>query len=315
MKPYFSIIIPVYNKENHIKATLESVLNQTFKDFEIIIVNDGSSDNSENKITEISDKRIHLHSIMNHGVSYARNYGISKATSDLIVFLDADDIWKPFHLEDLKSLYETYPNCGLYCKAYVKKHNDVEMDSKYKTIPDTKDWMGIVPDYFEASYINTLAWTSAVMVPKKILDSIGVFDEKITLGAGEDTDLWVRIALKYQVAFYNKVSAIHNLVSDNRLSHSNTNLRQFINLDKYETIAQNKKSLKKYLDLNRYSVALQFKRSGNLEMANLYSKNLDRKNLNGKQRLLLSLSPFCLKLLMKIKNQLLKFGIKLSSFK
>ena len=315
MKPYFSIIIPVYNKENHIKATLESVLNQTFKDFEIIIVNDGSTDNSENKISQISDKRIHLHSIKNHGVSYARNYGISKATSDLIVFLDADDLWKPFHLEDLKSLYETFPNCGLYCKAYLKKHNNVELVSKYNSIPKTKDWMGIVTDYFEASTINALAWTSAVMVPKKILDEIGVFDEKITLGAGEDTDLWIRIALKHQVAFYNKVSAIHNLVSDNRISHSDTNLRQFINLDKYETFAQFNISLKKYLDLNRYAIALQYKLVGNLEMNNHYLNQIDKKNLNWKQRLLISLNPFTLRLISKFKNQLLKFGIQLSSFK
>lgn len=314
MKPYFSIIIPVYNKEKHIKATLESVLNQTFKDFEIIVVNDGSTDRSEEIILQITDNRINLHTIENQGVSYARNYGISKANSDLIVFLDADDLWKPFHLEDLETLHETYPNCGLYCKAYIKKNNRIVITSKYKTIPNTKDWMGIIQDYFEASTVNALAWTSAVMVPKKILDSIGGFDEKITMGAGEDTDLWIRIALQYQVAFYNKVSAIHNLVSDNRVSHSNTNLRKFINLDKYEPLAQSNKNLKKYLDLNRYSIALQYKKVGNMEMTHSYLKYIEQKNLNWKQRLLISLNPFILRLLAKVKNQLVKIGIKLSSF-
>ena len=229
MKPYFSVIIPVYNKENHIKATLESVLNQTFKDFEIIIVNDGSTDGREDIILQITDNRIHLHTIKNHGVSYARNYGISKSTSDLIVFLDADDFWEPFHLEDLKALHETFPNCGLYCKAYLKKLNNIKLIPKYKGIPQTKDWMGIIKDYFEASSINAVAWTSAVMIPKNILDKVGGFDEKITLGAGEDTDLWIRIALQHPVAFYNKVSAIHNLDTENRISNSNTNI--FLNLN------------------------------------------------------------------------------------
>jgi len=314
MKPYFSVIIPVYNKESHIKATLESVLNQTFQDFEIIIINDGSTDHSEDIILQITDNKIHLHTIKNHGVSYARNYGISKATSDLIVFLDADDFWEPFHLEDLKALYETLPNCGLYCKAYLKKFNNTKIISKYKGIPQTKDWMGIINDYFEASSINAVAWTSAVMIPKNILDKVSGFDEKITHGAGEDTDLWIRIALQHPVAFYNKVSAIHNLDAENRISHSNTNVRQFINLDQYEDLAKSNKSLKKYLDLNRYAIVLQYKISGNYEKAQFYLKNINIKNLNRKQRILIYLSPFLLKIMSKIKRQLLKYGLKLSSF-
>ena len=314
MKPYFSVIIPVYNKENHIKATLESVLNQMFQDFEIIIVNDGSTDHSEDIILQITDKRIHLHTIKNHGVSYARNYGISKATSDLIVFLDADDFWEPFHLEDLKALHEIFPYCGLYCKAYLKKLNNIKLIPKYKGIPQTKDWMGIIKDYYEASSINAVAWTSAVMIPKNILDKVGGFDEKITLGAGEDTDLWIRIALQQPVAFYNKISAIHNLDTENRISNSNTNIRQFIDLDQYEDIAKSNLSLKKYLDLNRYAIALQYKISGNYEKAQFYIKNIDLKNLNRKQRILIYLSPFLLKIMSKIKRQLLKYGLKLSSF-
>ena len=93
MQPFFSIVIPLYNKENYIGHTLKSVLNQAFQDFEIIIVNDGSTDKSLEKVNSIKDARVQLFSIENRGVSYARNYGIEKALASLIIFLDADDTW------------------------------------------------------------------------------------------------------------------------------------------------------------------------------------------------------------------------------
>ena len=100
----FSIIIPLYNKEKDIKKTLKSVLNQSFEDFEIIIINDGSTDNSEEIVKSIIDKRIFLYTKNNEGVSIARNYGVEKATSGFIAFLDADDYWHPNHLENLHTL-------------------------------------------------------------------------------------------------------------------------------------------------------------------------------------------------------------------
>jgi len=125
MPPYFSIVIPLYNKANHIKNTLQSVLDQTFTSFEIIIINDGSTDNSLGVVKAFINERILVFSIENKGVSYARNFGVAKATTELIVFLDADDTWKPHHLEDLKELHEEFPNCGMYAKAYVRKFKNI----------------------------------------------------------------------------------------------------------------------------------------------------------------------------------------------
>jgi len=315
MKPFFSIVIPLFNKEKHINATLESALVQTFQDFEIIVVNDGSTDNSEAIVEQNEDARIHLFTIKNQGVSHARNYGIEKANAALIVFLDADDIWKTHHLENLKSLYEEFPNCGLYAMAYEKRNKNLLIPSVYKDIPKTKDWKGIVPDYFESSSINSIAWTSATMVPKTIVDAIGKFDETITLGAGEDTDLWIRIAIDYPVAFSNKVTAIHNLHTENRISNSNTNQRQFINLDIYEEQAKTNKSLKKYLDLNRFSIAIQYKLIGNKEKAKILVSKIDPKNLTEKQRLLLKLNTSALKIATKLKDNLQNRGILLSSYR
>ena len=315
MTAFFSIIIPLYNKANYIQATIDSVLTQTFQDFEIIVVNDGSTDGSKNIIEKITEDRVQLYNIKNKGVSHARNYGIQKASSDLIVFLDADDFWRNNHLQNLKDLYTAFPNCGLYATAYLKKNKKVIIPSTYKYIPHTENWMGIVENYFESSAVNSIAWTSAAMVPKSTFNTVGNFNEKITLGAGEDTDLWIRIALKYPVAFSTKVTAIHNLHSDNRMSNSSTNLRQFIDLNIYEADAKTNPSLKKYLDLNRFSIAIQYKLAGNNDKARQLLADVDPTNLNTKQRALLKLNKTALTTAMKIKRSLQNSGILLSTFK
>ena len=120
--PLISIIIPLYNKERFIENTLNSVLRQTFMDYEVIIIDDGSNDDSGSIVSNFDDKRITVYSNSNNGVSHARNFGISKANSDLIALLDGDDLWEPNHLENLYNLYEKFPDCGLYATAYNKKY-------------------------------------------------------------------------------------------------------------------------------------------------------------------------------------------------
>lgn len=315
MAAFFSIIIPLYNKEKHIKTTIDNVLAQSFQDFEIVVVNDGSTDGSKAVVEKLTDRRIQLFNIHNQGVSHARNYGIQKAKSDLIVFLDADDFWNPEHLNNLKTLYEAFPQCGLYATAYLLKNHKTTRPSVYKNIPTTPGWQGIVTDYFESSSINSIAWTSAVMVPKWVLHKVGNFNEKITLGAGEDTDLWIRIAIKYPVAFSNTATAIHNLEAENRISNSNTNLRQFIDLDLYETEAQTNASLKKYLDLNRFAIAIQYRLVGNSKKAKALIAKIDHSHLSQKQRTLLKLNTTVLTAALKLKNKLEHLGVFLSSFR
>lgn len=309
-----SIVIPLYNKQNHILETLQSVFAQSFTDFEVIVVNDGSTDGSRQKVETLVDSRIRLFNIPNRGVSAARNYGIKQSNSPWIAFLDADDYWFPHHLEDLLHLAQAFSDCGLYAKAYYKEMNGRKIPPVFVDIPENP-WRGVVKDYFNSSSGHALAWTSAVMIPQKVLEEMGGFDEKITFGAGEDTDLWMRIALKYPVAFDNKISAIHKLHADNRISNSNTNKRQFIDLDQYNALAENHPSLRKYLDLNRYAIAMQYRLVGNQEKAEEYIRKIDKQNLTQKQRNLLHQPIFVLRLFYSFKNILLKLGIHLSAFK
>lgn len=148
-KPLVSIIIPLYNKENSIATTINSVLDQSFKNFEIVVVNDGSTDGSENKVKEFTDHRVRLITQSNHGVSYTRNAGIKAAVGDWIMFLDADDVLLPDglkHLTDNITDNETIVagnflvNCENYSRPYIRNNKDslYESQSIYKAITTMK---------------------------------------------------------------------------------------------------------------------------------------------------------------------------------
>ena len=113
----FSIIIPLYNKANFIAKTLNSVLNQTYTDFEVVIVNDGSTDNSLEIVQIFDDKRIKLFTTKNQGVSATRNFGIKQSQGDYIAFLDADDIWEEKFLETINKLILSFPNEQVYASS------------------------------------------------------------------------------------------------------------------------------------------------------------------------------------------------------
>lgn len=313
MTPFFSVIIPLYNKESYISETIESVLNQSFNDFEIIIVNDGSTDLSQSKVELIDDSKIRLHSIKNSGVSFARNFGVSKAQGQLLAFLDADDIWLPNHLQDLKYLFDSYPNCGLYAKAYASRKHNQDIISYYNGIPNSSLWDGVLDDYFKSSLYNSIAHTSAVAIPKKTFLKLGGFNENYN--SGEDIDLWIRLALNYKVAFSNKVSSIYRLTNEQSITSTSLVNRHFMDLDAFNSEAKTNPSLHKYLDLNRLSLAYQYKLEGHSKKSKQYLQAINNENISGLQKHLLRLPTPLLKLLLNSRNYLRKRQIDLRLFK
>jgi glycosyltransferase involved in cell wall biosynthesis len=207
----FSVVIPLYNKEPHIKRALDSVISQTVQDFEIVVVNDGSTDKSTDVVKSFSDARIRLINQKNAGVSVARNRGIDEAKSELIAFLDADDEWMPDYLETILRLREKYPCAGLYATSLKTEFIDnVLMDKDEelrKLIPDE----GLIFNYFKVNLKDIshkdIFYTSSVTVPKKIFSEIGGFQTGFWWG--EDIDMWGRIALKYPFAYSSQVCAIY----------------------------------------------------------------------------------------------------------
>lgn len=134
---FFSVVIPVYNKEKEIRSTLETVLVQSFIDFEVVLVDDGSSDGSMEIVKGIKDSRIRLFSQKNQGVSAARNAGIRQAVGQYIALLDADDRWEPSYLKEQYDLIQKYPQCGVFAVNYsyvyssgAKVPNRVNQDRK-----------------------------------------------------------------------------------------------------------------------------------------------------------------------------------------
>jgi len=301
MTPFFSVIIPLYNKEKYIEDTLKSVLNQTFKDFEIIIINDGSTDNSLEKVKSFSDTRIRIFEYkQNKGLSAARNTGIKEANTDYIAFIDADDFWKTHHLEQLHHLITSYPKKGLYCTGYTsQKSASIFHRAHFNDLPE--NFKGVVSDFFKHSLQNCVAWISAICVPKRIFDAIGNFDPEIF--SDQDTDLYIRIALKYDVVLDNSsVSAIYNKTIKECLSNS-FDIKDIPKLFySYKNIEANHVTLKKYIDINRFSSAIFFKLSSNIQSSKQLVRDIDLKNLNLWQRLLIWLPFFAVKILFYIKN-------------
>lgn len=205
-----SVVIPLYNKEKQIAATLKSVIEQTFQDFEIIVVNDGSTDNSATEVLKVKDPRIRLIHQENAGVSAARNRGIQEARFDLIAFLDADDNWKPNYLENQYELSKKYPQCSVYACNYEFRNADGTITSTIiRRLPFQKS-EGILSNYFEvASCSHPPICSISIMVRKEAIQAIGGFP--LGIKSGEDLLTWARLAANYQIAYSKEVCAIFNV--------------------------------------------------------------------------------------------------------
>lgn len=202
-----SVIIPLYNKEKQIVETLQSVLNQTFHDFEIVVVNDGSTDSSIAEVEIIQDPRIRLIHQQNTGVSAARNRGIYEAKGEYIAFLDADDKWNPEYLETQKKLIDKYPECNVFATNYVFQNIDkVEKQTSINHLKfEGED--GTLENYFQVAANSTPPlWTSAVVVSKEAIESVGGFP--VGIKSGEDLLTWARLACRYKIAFSRRPLAV-----------------------------------------------------------------------------------------------------------
>lgn len=208
-----SIVIPLYNKKSHIKQTLNSALNQTYESFEIIIVDDGSTDNSLDEINNIQDKRIKIIKQKNSGVSSARNTGIREAKGQFIAFLDADDIWEENYLEEINNLIIKYNECDIFVSAYkiILPNGRINYSETFDTELDN----GLIESYWETlKYKYEFVWTSAMVVRKSTLNEVSGFNEDEIVG--EDLDLISRIAqINKRVAYSSKVCVEYNRTSEN----------------------------------------------------------------------------------------------------
>lgn len=274
---YFSVVIPLYNKQDSITVTLQSVLAQTYTNYEIIIVDDGSTDDSAN-IAEITLREYSectpdcvLESRVickkNGGVSSARNKGIQEAKYEYIALLDGDDVWDEHYLEEQVKLIHDFPNAKMWGVNYADICNG-DILSYHQGVAD--DYRGYVNNYFGTKH-GDLFWTSAIVLKKDIAEYVDLFDERMAYS--EDMDLWYRIILNAKVVFYNKVLAYYNKDAENRAeqnfhAHFEIKRRMEYYLDKYVVYFKSHPAFAKFISLRAAWLILQ----GNYYFGNQYDR-------------------------------------------
>ena len=215
-KPLVSVIIPTYNRSWIVQDAIDSVLDQDFTDYELIVVDDGSNDNTPTILAGYG-QAITVFPQSNRGVSAARNHGLAAAAGQLIAFLDSDDLWLPRKLSTQVKFFEDNPD------AVINQTQERWIRNGRRLNPKARHhkFSGMI---FEHSLALCLVSPSAVMIKKSLLDDVGVFDEQ--LPACEDYDLWLRISCRYPVHLIDTPLIIKRGGHDDQLSKAT-------GLDKY----------------------------------------------------------------------------------
>ncbi len=307
----FSVVIAVYNKEAYIAKTLQSVLDQRYTDFEVVVVNDGSTDSSEEVIKSFTDPRIRYFNQSNRGAGAARNAAIARSTAPYIALLDADDYWHPDFLSEIDSLISSFPDQKVFATAIKIKRSGTEIIPKY-SIPNLKKGEVRTLNFFQASYIQCVLFSSSTVIHRSVPEKSGNYNPDIK--SGQDTDLWIRIGLHHDIVFLNKVLATYE-DAEQSLYKTTATLSEKATFDGYEDYENQRPEVKKFLDLNRYSHAILAKTLGDREAFKRFCGQIDLNNLNNKQRFLLKLPAFIVKKLSALKFYLERKGIYLTAFK
>ncbi len=222
----FTVVIPLYNKEAFIEKAVNSVLKQTFKDFELIVVNDGSTDNSLDILQSLQDKRLKVISIPNQGVSVARNTGIRCARNDWICFLDADDWWECEFLETLNMTISLYPTNKIFGTGFSRIFPN-ESERYHHAILPAEGKCSII-NYFEVigSYYPPPINSSNIVIHKTLFELYGFF--KPGQNNYEDHDLWLRLCVSERIVFCNKALSNYRKTEVNSASSAYYSANDFI---------------------------------------------------------------------------------------
>lgn len=236
-----SVVIPLYNKALSIQNTLDSVLSQTYTNFEIIVVDDGSTDESVKRVLEIKDTRIRLIQKENGGVSSARNEGILEAKGKYIAFLDGDDLWHPMYLETLHQLIRDYPECsihGIGCAKIVNQEIPSVNNEASNFYRGIADW-----DYSKMFFTGS----STCALREKLIE-IGLFDTRMKYG--EDMDMWFRLMLNGGGACDGRPLAYYRQDAENRAMHKLIPLEVHIPyfIDEYDEYRKSNDKFRRFFD-------------------------------------------------------------------
>lgn len=209
--PKISVVIPAYNSEKTIKRTIKSVLNQTFTDFELIIINDGSQDLTLEMISQIHDPRLKVYSFENAGGNVSRNRGLNLAVGEFVSFLDADDLWTPDKLaRQLQALQDNPTAKVAYSWTdYINENDEIILSGTHIT-ENGNIYERLLGNNFLENGSNPLIYREAIL-------ETGGFD--VSLQAAQDWDMWLRLADKFNFVAVPSVQILYrtttNSVSSN----------------------------------------------------------------------------------------------------
>jgi glycosyltransferase involved in cell wall biosynthesis len=274
MSPFFSVVIPLYNKEDFIENTIKSVLNQSFQNFEIIIVNDGSTDNSLNIVERYNDERIIVLSNKNGGLSFSRNYGAKKAKGKFIAFLDADDLWCEDFLQTIHNVINIYSEFCVFSSNIKPFVNGKKIRLQIKTFCPKQ--IQIISNYFTKS--KNIIGPSSLVVKREVFDKIGYFDE--TINYGEENDFYIRCFNEYQLIYYKEPKVYYRIGVESQLTAPNSSFHRKI--PDYEVYLKNNidKDLKRFIDLVHYRLVVLFKMEKNYKLVSHYKNKINPSNLS-----------------------------------
>jgi len=232
-RPLVSVVVPVYNRGSTLPHCLKSILNQSFKDFELWIIDDGSTDNTAQVFHNFKDPRLKYFYQANQGVSVARNRGIGLALGDFIAFCDSDDFWEPKKLEAQLALLEKEKTLWVHSQEiWIRNQIRVNPHKKHAK-PQGRIYLSCLP--------LCVVSPSSVVIHKNIFKQVGLFDPFLTMA--EDYDLWLRIASQFEISL-----APQFLITKTG-GHQDQLSRTFIGMDKFRVRALKKQLFSPFLSL------------------------------------------------------------------
>ncbi|MEM7133569.1 MAG: glycosyltransferase [Chloroflexota bacterium] len=233
----FSIITPLHNKEKHIRHTIESVLNQSFKDLELIVVNDASTDNSVSIVQSYKDDRVRIETIEHAGVSGARNIGIELAKYEWIAFLDADDWWSPDYLKVLSKAIANYPKQRFFATGQIL-HTEQGTTKRFVNLSDSSQSIELLDYVCHFAKFASPCQTSCACISKGLFEKVGMFTKGIS--KYEDIELWLRLGVEAPLVFVNShLSHYRQTVSDSLSSKKWAPKEAKMFLQNIQELAQN----------------------------------------------------------------------------
>lgn len=316
MKNIFTIVIPLFNKENFVSATIKSVLNQSFQDFEVLIIDDCSTDKSfEVAQNYVSDKIKIIKHVKNKGLSAARNTGILNANTEFVVFLDADDLLKPKYLQKLIDLIGEFPSAGLFATNYEQVYQNLIAVAPKTGIQNSENNQ-LIPDFFMSGLQQPIYCQSSLCVRKSIFETIDLYNEKIDYA--EDVDFNIRANFHFKLAYSPEKLVQYVMIDSNQITKNTIIAKTLPDFDSFECWTNTNLGFKKYLDVNRYMLANVCKKQGDFVAFQKLKKGIHSQKeisgLNQRQLILLNSPVFLLKIISKIKVFFLSKGFRLTSF-